>query len=449
MSQITRCPHCATTFKVVADQLRISDGWVRCGQCKQVFDATECMLSSMPLSQASSGDDVDARSATAVSQPPELPELPELPSGAPPSAMPEEVGQHRALEESADQPVSVSALLVERAPLIEGGSHAVGDDTGRETAGQAIDHDDGADRVEADLSPAPLSALLRHEASPDAQMDGAPIAPAVVGYELPGASEEDSSWPDDALDAAETAADAASPEARHDGPKELPGATESGSDEERDQGAAALDGLESLSPEPIPVEEAVVLPAEALLDGPQAAPDTSGDEPSFVTSARRNAVWQRPGVRAALGLAALCLALLLGLQVALQERDAIAARSPNAHALMVRICAVLQCTLEPPRRIDAVVIDSSSFVKARDDAQTYQLKVGVRNNSTLAVAMPALELTLTDAHDQTLLRRVLLREELGAPVQLEPGASWSATLPVLVTQDAAQVAGYRVLAFYP
>ena len=37
-------PHCATAFKVVADQLRISDGWVRCGQCKEVFDASEHLL---------------------------------------------------------------------------------------------------------------------------------------------------------------------------------------------------------------------------------------------------------------------------------------------------------------------------------------------------------------------------------------------------------------------
>ncbi len=40
MSLVTRCPACATTFKVVRDQLRISDGWVRCGRCSHVFDAT-------------------------------------------------------------------------------------------------------------------------------------------------------------------------------------------------------------------------------------------------------------------------------------------------------------------------------------------------------------------------------------------------------------------------
>ena len=39
MSLTTRCPVCATTFKVVPDQLRISDGWVRCGRCGEVFDA--------------------------------------------------------------------------------------------------------------------------------------------------------------------------------------------------------------------------------------------------------------------------------------------------------------------------------------------------------------------------------------------------------------------------
>ncbi|MFN3612168.1 DUF3426 domain-containing protein [Tepidimonas sp.] len=40
MSFITRCPSCGTAFKVVADQLKIADGWVRCGHCQQVFDAT-------------------------------------------------------------------------------------------------------------------------------------------------------------------------------------------------------------------------------------------------------------------------------------------------------------------------------------------------------------------------------------------------------------------------
>jgi len=40
MSLVTRCPSCTTIYKVVNDQLRISDGWVRCGRCGYVFDAS-------------------------------------------------------------------------------------------------------------------------------------------------------------------------------------------------------------------------------------------------------------------------------------------------------------------------------------------------------------------------------------------------------------------------
>lgn len=47
MSQITTCPSCSTRFRVVADQLRISDGWVRCGQCQEVFDARNHLNASV------------------------------------------------------------------------------------------------------------------------------------------------------------------------------------------------------------------------------------------------------------------------------------------------------------------------------------------------------------------------------------------------------------------
>ena len=39
MSLITRCPACTTMFKVVDDQLKAAQGWVRCGQCGDVFEA--------------------------------------------------------------------------------------------------------------------------------------------------------------------------------------------------------------------------------------------------------------------------------------------------------------------------------------------------------------------------------------------------------------------------
>ena len=44
MSFIARCPACQTSYKVVPDQLRISDGWVRCGQCGEIFDASQQLM---------------------------------------------------------------------------------------------------------------------------------------------------------------------------------------------------------------------------------------------------------------------------------------------------------------------------------------------------------------------------------------------------------------------
>lgn len=56
MSLITRCPACGTMFKVVTDQLKVSQGWVRCGHCAEVFDASAHLLprdmSSLAVSSA-------------------------------------------------------------------------------------------------------------------------------------------------------------------------------------------------------------------------------------------------------------------------------------------------------------------------------------------------------------------------------------------------------------
>ncbi|AGX87224.1 zinc-ribbon and DUF3426 domain-containing protein [Candidatus Symbiobacter mobilis] len=48
MGAVTRCPQCKTCFRVVPDQLRISEGWVRCGRCGEVFDGALHMLASQP-----------------------------------------------------------------------------------------------------------------------------------------------------------------------------------------------------------------------------------------------------------------------------------------------------------------------------------------------------------------------------------------------------------------
>jgi len=41
---LTHCPSCATAFRVSAEQLKIKQGRVRCGQCRQVFNALTTLV---------------------------------------------------------------------------------------------------------------------------------------------------------------------------------------------------------------------------------------------------------------------------------------------------------------------------------------------------------------------------------------------------------------------
>lgn len=46
---LTRCPHCETTFRVTAEQLKARRGQVRCGACREVFDALERLVEELPV----------------------------------------------------------------------------------------------------------------------------------------------------------------------------------------------------------------------------------------------------------------------------------------------------------------------------------------------------------------------------------------------------------------
>jgi predicted Zn finger-like uncharacterized protein len=48
MSPATRCPSCGTVFRVVSDQLKVSEGWVRCGRCTEVFNAAQRLFELEP-----------------------------------------------------------------------------------------------------------------------------------------------------------------------------------------------------------------------------------------------------------------------------------------------------------------------------------------------------------------------------------------------------------------
>ncbi|MEY4268700.1 MAG: hypothetical protein RIS90_3235 [Pseudomonadota bacterium] len=182
---------------------------------------------------------------------------------------------------------------------------------------------------------------------------------------------------------------------------------------------------------------------------PEVEPSPPVGELSFVRPVRTEAVEEQPVLLAALASLAFTLLLVLLLQIVLHERNTLAAAQPGLTTLLSRLCQPLNCTVSPVQKIEAVVIDSSSFSRVQD--VNFRLAVVLKNTAPVAVAAPAIELTLTDAQDQTLLRRVILPDELqGTADALAPEVEWSAAVnAVLSPEIATAVAGYRMVAFYP
>lgn len=48
MNRITRCPSCATVYRLGDAQLQAANGWLRCGACNHVFDSTGLVLRWTP-----------------------------------------------------------------------------------------------------------------------------------------------------------------------------------------------------------------------------------------------------------------------------------------------------------------------------------------------------------------------------------------------------------------
>jgi hypothetical protein len=151
-------------------------------------------------------------------------------------------------------------------------------------------------------------------------------------------------------------------------------------------------------------------------------------------------------------LGSLVLALLVALlgQIVFHERDRIVVLQPALKPWLVAFCLPLKCQVSALRQKDAIAIERASF--SRITGNTYRLNFTVKNTAAVAVAAPAIELTLTDTSDQAVLRRVFLPAELDVKSDtLAAAAEWSASL--VVTADLAdtmqQTVGYRVYAFYP
>ena len=206
--------------------------------------------------------------------------------------------------------------------------------------------------------------------------------------------------------------------------------------------------LPPVSPRTEPVLD---VPAAAVAADDDAGADADDDltpAPSFVRQAQRRARWNQPWLRVLVGLLCVLLPLALALQYVVYQRDSLAAQNPALRPALSGLCAALGCTIAAPQNIGMVVVAGSAFNQETAPGR-YRLGLSVRNQASSIVATPALELTLTDASDQPLVRKIFLPAELGMPPELGPRAEWNGTLPMQVQALPQPISGYRMELFYP
>lgn len=336
----TRCSACGTVFRVVPDQLRVSEGWVRCGRCSQVFNALEALL------------DLETGAAHRL---PEGAVPPRAPAPPPPPAAREPVYDEYRVDDRRARPPAPPPYQPPR--------------------------------------PAPRAA----PAAP-------PHFDSTAGPDMPVVDESASRF--------------------------FIGAAQ-------EQRPDIEVGASDLDPRADPDDR----PSE------QFAPEKATDKPAFVRQAERAAVWRSRPVRALLWLLLVGGALGLAGQVLIEYRDLAAARHASLRPLLQAACGWFDCQVGAARSIEELTVESSGLVRV-EKSSVYRLSVALKNRAPIEVALPALELALTDAQGQLVARRVLNAAELGV-TQNTLAAGREVQLQATLQAATAPVAGYTIELFYP
>lgn len=149
------------------------------------------------------------------------------------------------------------------------------------------------------------------------------------------------------------------------------------------------------------------------------------------------------------GATLLSLALLA--QGALVFRSEIVQSSPQMRPFMESLCGALGCELPLPRNAADIAIESSDIQPDAAREAFFTLHATLRNRADFPQAYPHLEITLTDARDKALVRKVL------EPAQWLPAdapkdafaAKREVATRISFEAPGVAAAGYRVYVFYP
>lgn len=146
------------------------------------------------------------------------------------------------------------------------------------------------------------------------------------------------------------------------------------------------------------------------------------------------------------------LLLVLAGQSAYFFRNNIAAYYPEAKPWLSAGCKILGCNVEMLAHINFIKLDGVELQAAPDRPNMVTFSANLRNNATYRQRFPKLELTLTDATNQTLVRRHFTPEEyLPKSMPAEQGLPMLEEIPIKIVLDlqGLEAVGYKSRVFYP
>lgn len=445
MALATRCPHCQTTFKVAQDQLKLRSGLVRCGTCKQVFNGIEHLVSP----------DIPAPvfATTPVATPAKIPDT-ALPPSPPPSVTPSPAILDITVVASAKpEPAkpSVDFVSLDEPPLNFPSLTGAPQMPPSVPAGKPAEASPPKASVASTIPAAPVlptipaPAPVTAEPAPPPEPTAVPPSPPMKAEVPPEPPSEPPKTPEPEP-APQTVA-FAGPETDEPAPSPPPPAAEE----------APKTGTES-KPEqepgtPTNTEELSLAEAETGMEAEPEEPhqDEEIDEPDFVVRSRKRQRRARIA-RIFMACASVVLLLALTLQGAFAFRNQLAAWFPQTKPWLAQLCAVAGCQVRLPAQIEMVTIESNELQALAADKHTFTLSLLLRNHSTVTQAWPHIELTLNDANESALARRVLLPRDYLPPAQDgSKGFAANSEQPVKLNFELPQLkaSGYRVYLFYP
>lgn len=145
--------------------------------------------------------------------------------------------------------------------------------------------------------------------------------------------------------------------------------------------------------------------------------------------------------------------LLLSMALAGYVYRAEISAAPGARPVLERLCAIFPCTVPYPQDIALLSIESSDLqVDLENHPGVARLTAIIRNFAPFPQALPALKLTLTDSHDQTVASHLFtaneyLGEEKDLIRAIEPDMEINAQIDI--KNPGLHATGYRLLLTYP